>query len=52
MDVDFKGNMNLLEQAKLQNVSKFIYVSLGKDPKITHICQINECEFQTTKMLQ
>ena len=39
MDVDYKGNKNLLEQAKKNNVRKFIYVSvfnahLMKDLKI------------------
>lgn len=37
MDVDFKGNINLLEQAERNNVSKFIYVSVLNAEKLNHL---------------
>jgi uncharacterized protein YbjT (DUF2867 family) len=37
MDVDYQGNMNLLEQAKLSGVSRFIYVSVLNAEKLMHL---------------
>lgn len=37
MDVDFQGNMNLLENAKKNGVKKFIYVSALNGEKIKHL---------------
>jgi len=37
MDVDFQANMNLLEDAKLNKVSKFIYVSVLNADKLEHL---------------
>ncbi|MFC2084833.1 SDR family oxidoreductase [Bacteroidota bacterium] len=37
MDVDYQGNMNLLEEAKEAGVSKFIYVSVFKAQEMKHL---------------
>ncbi len=37
MDVDYQGNMNLLEEAKKAGVSKFIYVSVFNAEKMKHL---------------
>jgi uncharacterized protein YbjT (DUF2867 family) len=37
MDVDYQGNMNLLEQAKKAGVSKFIYISVFNAEKMRHL---------------
>ncbi|MGN6214872.1 SDR family oxidoreductase [Parafilimonas sp.] len=44
MDVDYQANLNLLEAAKRNGVKKFIYVSILKGNKLTHlkICQAKE----------
>lgn len=36
MAVDFKGNLNLLEQAQLERIDKFVYVSLASAGKLLH----------------
>ena len=52
MDVDFRANMNLLEEAKKCNVSKFIYVSVlnGENLKHLKICQAKEKFVEKLKM--
>lgn len=44
MDVDYQGNLNLLEEAKKQGVKKFIYVSVLYGEKLRHlqICEAKE----------
>ena len=44
MDVDYQANMNLLCQAKLSSVKKFIYVSVLKGENLRHlqICSAKE----------
>ena len=44
MDVDYQANMNLLQQAKLDGVEKFIYVSVlnGENLKHLKICDAKE----------
>ena len=44
MDVDYQANMNLLYQAKLSNVNKFIYVSVLNGENLRHlkICSAKE----------
>lgn len=44
MDVDYQGNMNLLEEAKKANVKKFIYVSALKADQLreVQICDAKE----------
>jgi uncharacterized protein YbjT (DUF2867 family) len=37
MDVDYKGNMNLLKEAEKAGVKKFIYVSALNADKLTHL---------------
>lgn len=37
MDVDYRANMNLLEEAKRNGVMKFIYVSALNGDKLTHL---------------
>jgi len=37
MDVDYQGNMNLLEEAKKEGVSKFIYVSVFNAKKMKNL---------------
>lgn len=37
MDVDYQGNMNLLQEAKKAGVKKFIYVSVFNTHKMQHI---------------
>jgi len=44
MDVDYQANMNLLHQAKLSSVNKFIYVSVLNGENLRHlkICSAKE----------
>ena len=44
MDVDYQANMNLLHQAKISGVKKFVYVSLlnGEDLRHLKICDAKE----------
>jgi uncharacterized protein YbjT (DUF2867 family) len=44
MDVDYQANMNLLQQAKMSGVEKFIYVSVlnGENLKHLKICDAKE----------
>jgi uncharacterized protein YbjT (DUF2867 family) len=44
MDVDFQGNLNLLEEAKRSGVKKFIYVSVLNGDRMRHlkICNAKE----------
>jgi uncharacterized protein YbjT (DUF2867 family) len=44
MDVDFQGNMNLLEEAKKSGVKKFIYISVlnGENLRHTALCNAKE----------
>ncbi len=44
MDVDYQGNMNLLNEAKRSGVKKFIYVSSLNGGKLKHlkICHAKE----------
>ena len=44
MDVDYQANLNLLEEAKRSGVKKFIYISVLKGDKLTHlkICEAKE----------
>ena len=37
MDVDYQSNKNLLEEAKREGVSKFIYVSVFNAEKMSHL---------------
>ena len=37
MDVDFQGNMNLLEEAKKAGVSRFIYISVFNAEKMKNL---------------
>jgi len=37
MDVDYRGNRNLLEEAKKEGISKFIYVSVFNADKMKHL---------------
>ncbi len=37
MDVDYQGNMNLLEKAKKESISKFIYVSVFNSEKMKNL---------------
>ena len=37
MDVDYQGNMNLLEEAKKEGISKFIYVSVFNAEKMKNL---------------
>ncbi len=37
MDVDYQGNLNLLNEAKMSGVKKFIYVSAFNGEKLTHL---------------
>jgi len=37
MDVDYQGNMNLLEEAKKEGISKFIYVSVFNADKMKNL---------------
>jgi len=37
MDVDYQGNMSLLEEAKKEGVSKFIYISVLNADKMSHL---------------
>ncbi|MBT8380260.1 MAG: SDR family oxidoreductase [Ignavibacteria bacterium] len=37
MDVDYQGNLNLLEEAKKEGISKFIYVSVFNAEKMSHL---------------
>ncbi|NIN61870.1 MAG: NAD(P)H-binding protein, partial [Gammaproteobacteria bacterium] len=37
MDVDYQGNKNLLEEAKKEGVSKFIYISVFNAEKMRHL---------------
>ena len=37
LDVDYQGNMNLLEEAKKEGVSKFIYISVLNADKMSHL---------------
>jgi uncharacterized protein YbjT (DUF2867 family) len=37
MDVDYQGNVNLLEEAKKAGVSKFIFISVFNAHKMTHL---------------
>ena len=36
-DVDFQGNVNLLEAARRAGVEKFVYVSVFRGPKLLHL---------------
>lgn len=36
-DVDYQGNLNLLEEAKRASVTKFIYVSVFDGPQLRHL---------------
>lgn len=36
-DVDFRGNMNLLEEALASSVRKFVYVSVFQGPQLLHL---------------
>ena len=44
MDVDYQGNMNLLQEAQAAGVKKFIYVSVLNGEKLKHlkICEAKE----------
>ncbi|MCP4117219.1 MAG: SDR family oxidoreductase [Desulfobacteraceae bacterium] len=44
MDVDYQANMNLLRQAKISGVKKFIYISVLNGEKLRHlkICDAKE----------
>jgi len=44
MDVDYQANMNLLQQAKISGVKKFIYVSIFNGENLRHlkICEAKE----------
>ena len=37
MDVDYQGNLNLLEEAKKENTSKFIYISVLNAEKMSNL---------------
>ena len=37
MEVDYQGNMNLLEEAKKEKISKFIYISVFNAQKMGHL---------------
>jgi uncharacterized protein YbjT (DUF2867 family) len=37
MDVDYQGNMNILEEAEKENISKFIYISVFGVEKMEHL---------------
>lgn len=37
MDVDFQGNLNLLEQAQTHEISKFIYISVFNAHRLDHL---------------
>lgn len=43
-DVDYQGNMNLLQEAKLAGVKKFIYVSVLNGPKLPHLAIVKAHE--------
>jgi len=51
MDVDYKGNLNLLNEAKKAGVKKFIYVSAFYADKLTHLkmCHAKELFVQELK---
>lgn len=44
MDVDYRGNANLLELAVRRKVEKFIYVSVLKGQSMTHLKMVNAKE--------
>ncbi len=43
-DVDYQGNLNLLEAAKLAGVKKFIYVSVLNGPNLPHLAIVKAHE--------
>ncbi len=43
-DVDYQGNMNLLQAAKLAGVKKFIYVSVLNGPQLPHLAIVKAHE--------
>ncbi|KJF44133.1 SDR family oxidoreductase [Draconibacterium sediminis] len=51
MDVDYQGNLNLLNEAKKAGVKKFIYVSALNADKLTHLkmCHAKELFVQELK---
>jgi len=51
MDVDYQANVNLLKEAKMQGVKKFIYVSAFHGDKLTHL-KIGEAKEKFVKELQ
>ena len=51
MDVDYQGNMNLLEEAKKEGVSKFIYVSVFNAEKMSNLKGI-EAKLKFTEALK
>lgn len=52
MDVDYQANMNLLTQAKISGVKKFIYVSVLHGDQLKHlkICEAKELFVEQLKM--
>lgn len=45
MDVDFKGTLHVLEQAQLERVQKFVYVSLASADRLIHTAYVKAHEY-------